>query len=336
MYISKVKVENFTAFDKAEIKFSTGLNIFIGENGTGKTHIMKLLYAACDVSKTKLSFADKLIKVFLPTNKAIGRLVKRSKVSSRCTAEITKSDSKLKISFSNHATIIDSATVTGAKAWCKESIQSVYIPVKEMLSNAPGFKSLYSMREIHFEEIYPDIIDRALLPSLKGKENKRTKLLNHLQRVMDGKIYHKNEEFYLKNKRGNLEFTLLAEGMRKLGLLWLLIQNGVLLKGSVLFWDEPETNLNPKLLGDVIEILLELQRMGVQIFLATHNYVILKEFDQRAKKEDKVKYHSFYYSNDKQSIALSAADKSYDLEPNMIGKAFDQIYDNEVKRALDL
>ena len=50
-----------------------------------------------------------------------------------------------------------------------------------------------------------------------------------------------------------LEFTLLAEGMRKLGLIWLLIQNGTLGNSSVLFWDEPETNLNPKLYGDVIE-----------------------------------------------------------------------------------
>ena len=44
-----------------------------------------------------------------------------------------------------------------------------------------------------------------------------------------------------------IEFTLLAEGLRKLGLLWLLIRNGSLKPGAVLFWDEPETNLNPKL-----------------------------------------------------------------------------------------
>ena len=45
-----------------------------------------------------------------------------------------------------------------------DGIESVYIPVKEMLSNAPGFQSLYSKREIHFEEVYRDILDRAYLP----------------------------------------------------------------------------------------------------------------------------------------------------------------------------
>ena len=76
--------------------------------------------------------------------------------------------------------------------------------------------------------------------------------------------------------------------MRKLGLLWVLVQNGVLQGGSVLFWDAPETNLNPSLFGEVIEVLLELQRIGVQVFLATHDYVILKELDLRAKSRDKV------------------------------------------------
>ena len=37
------------------------------------------------------------------------------------------------------------------------------------------------------------------------------------------------KDLKLLNKQGNMEFTLLAEGIRKLALLWLLIQNGTLL-----------------------------------------------------------------------------------------------------------
>ena len=159
-------------------------------------------------------------------------------------------------SFSNHATVSDSATITGAKSWVTVPIESVFIPVKEMLANAPGFRSLYAQREIHFEEIYSDILDRAYRPIPRGAPgSERKRLLDMLQKTMAGKVAVKDEEFFLRNKQGNLEFTLLAEGMRKLGLLWLLIQNGTLFKGSVLFWDEPETNLNPKLFGPLIDIL---------------------------------------------------------------------------------
>ncbi len=144
----------------------------------------------------------------------------------------------------------------------------------------------------------------------------------------------KDEEFFLRSRQGNLEFTLLAEGMRKLGLLWLLIQNGTLLTGSVLFWDEPETNLNPKLFGPLIEILLELQRMGVQIFLATHDYVILKELDLRKKKQDKLTFHSLYRKPESGEIACHTGDTYLDIHPNTVAEAFADLYDREVKRSL--
>lgn len=51
----------------------------------------------------------------------------------------------------------------------------------------------------------------------------------------------------------------------------------------MLFWDEPEANLNPALMGDVIEVVLALQRLGVQVFMSTHNYVMLKELDLRTQ-----------------------------------------------------
>ena len=122
-------------------------------------------------------------------------------------------------------------------------MEAAYIPVKDMMANAPGFRSLYEEREIHFEEVYADILRKAFLPLLKGPTDRDRKiLLNRLQAAMAGKVVAKNEEFFLRSKHGELEFTLLAEGFRKLGLLWILIQNGTLLKGSALFWDEPETN----------------------------------------------------------------------------------------------
>lgn len=40
MALKKIYLENFTVFDKMEIEFCEGINVFIGENGTGKTHIM--------------------------------------------------------------------------------------------------------------------------------------------------------------------------------------------------------------------------------------------------------------------------------------------------------
>lgn len=335
MALTRVKLERFTAFDHLDLELSPGINVFVGANGTGKTHIMKVCYSACDVSKTGGSLPEKLVEVFLPSNRRLGRLVKRRGKSVRGAVEISRKNRSLSASFSNHTKLARSAQVKGAAKWAASSIESVYIPVKEMLSNAPGGQSLYSQREIHFEAIYADILDRAYRPLPRGPmDQTRKRLLNNLQKTVDGKVSFQNEEFFLRNRQGNLEFTLLAEGMRKLGLIWLLIQNGTLSGGSVMFWDEPETNLNPKLFGTVMEILLELQRIGVQIFLATHDYVVLKELDLLKRSSDKVAFHSLYRST-KGEIECDTVGSYLDIHQNAIAEAFTNLYDREVERSLE-
>jgi predicted ATPase len=341
--IAEIKFENFTAFKKLRIEFSAGINIFVGSNGTGKTHILKTVYASCDITKSKKNFAEKILRVFMPSASQLGRLVKRQKVSARGSVEVFRSGpglldtGKLRLSFSNHATKIKSATIIGANNWCAIPIESVFIPVKEMLSNAPGFRSMYGSREVHFEEVYADIIDRALLPLMRGPADRdRKKILSHLQKTMEGKVTVKNEEFFLRNIQGNLEFSLLAEGIRKLGLLWVLIQNGTLLKGTVFCWDEPEANLNPKLLRNIVEILLSLQRMGVQIFIATHDYVLLKEFDLQKQDNDKVKFHSLYRDEETKEIKGHHTEDYLQIHPNTIQDTFIDLFDRDVKRDMEL
>lgn len=329
MTITKLFLKHFTAFEKLDLQLSSGINVFVGENGTGKTHLMKVIYAACDITKNEADFADKLNRVFLPSGRVLGRLVKRERGTSNCAIKVSRDKLKIRASFNNRAK--KDAKITGKIEWNKHKIECVFIPVKEMLSNAPGFRSLYEQREIHFEEIYRDIIDRAYLPVLRGPIDKnRKKLLNNLKKVFKGTVVVKNQEFFL----GNLEFTLLAEGIRKLCLLWLLIQNGTLMKGSVLFWDEPETNLNPKLFRVMIDILLELQRHGVQVFLATHDYMILKELDLEKESTDKISYYSLYRDKKTREIVCHAADRYLDVHPNAIADTFADLYDREVTRSL--
>jgi hypothetical protein len=230
----------------------------------------------------------------------------------------------------------DKAVVSGSpKQWSEHPMEAAYIPVKDMMANSPGFRSLYDAREIHFEEVYVDILKKVFLPVLKGPTDKSRKaLLETLQHAIDGKVVAKNEEFFLRNKHGELEFTLLAEGFRKMGLLWILIQNGTLLKGAALFWDEPETNLNPRLMQAVVGVLIELQRLGVQIFLSTHDYVILKEFDlQATKKTDKVLYHSLFRDEQSGQIAHHSSDSFLSIEPNAIDRTFGELVQRELRKS---
>lgn len=336
---TKIVFDRFTAFQKAELNLSPGINVLIGENGTGKTHILKAIYAAADVSVTKKSFAEKLTKVFLPSREHINRLVKRGVGRGSGSLEVFRKhgteELKLRLSINSWEDSYLKATLSGhKKTWFEHPVHSVFIPVKEMLANAPGFKSLYETRNIHFEEVYADIITKALLPPLRGPSDpSRKRITSILQKAIDGKVSVQKEEFFLRNKQGNLEFTLLAEGFRKLGLLWTLVQNGTLLNGSVLFWDEPEANLNPKLIKTLIEVLIELQRMGVQVLISTHNYTVLKEFDLQSQPTDSIYYHSLFRNPKTSYIEINSTDQYNLIDPNKILDTFTDMYDREIARS---
>jgi len=330
--ISSLKLYKFTVFDDIKIDFSPGVNIFIGRNGTGKTHILKVLYSLMSSHLDDERVEDKLVEVFLPKDKRIGRLVQRGVGVARADVEVVLDKKKNRISFSSR----ESDGVKAASSWKGISGgASVYIPVKEMLANAPGFLALYENREIHFESIYADILLKAYLPPLRGPQTgERKELMGMIQNVIEGRVLEKNGEFYLKNRQGELEFTLLSEGFRKLGLLWLLIQNGTLSKGTTLFWDEPETNLNPTMITFLVDILMYLQRIGVQIFIATHDYFVLKNFDFKAKETDAIRFFSLS-RNGKQKIESISGDSYQSIIPNAIDSSFAAVYDKEIEGLMD-
>lgn len=334
--LESITLRNFTAFTDLSLEFTPGVNLFIGENGTGKTHLLKVLYAALSsqrgIEQTRGdALARKLQSVFLPRNRQLGRLVHRVKGGATSQVAITRDGRNLTFEFTNQA----QDDLTFRSRWSTDIAPSVYIPVKEMLANAPGFRSLYSMREIHFEEVYADIIDKAYLPILKGAPSRERKmLLEMLQQAMDGRVVVKGEQFFLRNKQGELEFTLLAEGLRKLALLWLLIQNGTLLAGSTLFWDEPEANLNPSLIHTLVEILLHLQAQGVQLFIATHSYVVLREFGLHRTSDNRLSYFVLERDEERGVVARPAVDEYVLTLPNPVSDAYQRIYDEELQRSL--
>ncbi len=45
MKIKKLKLNNFMAFENAEMNWSDNINIICGENSTGKTTLLKVMYS---------------------------------------------------------------------------------------------------------------------------------------------------------------------------------------------------------------------------------------------------------------------------------------------------
>ena len=129
-----------------------------------------------------------------------------------------------------------------------------------------------------------------------------------------------------------------AEGYRKIGVLQRLLSNGSLNPGAAgpLLWDEPESNLNPKLMKDLVLALLELARNGQQIILATHDYVLLKWFDLLMEKGegDQVRFHVLSREAESGQVHRDSMDDYRAIEPNVIADTFSELTREQVARKM--
>lgn len=298
--IKTLSLSNFTVFVKATLNFSPCLNVILGENGTGKTHLLKLLYASLAVSwelrhksgadvPTKAQWqtflASKLVGVFRP--ESIGRLARRKQGRERCDVALEFDESELNLSFGFATNSKTEVSIEGLpQAW--SDFAPAYLPARELLTIYPGFVSVYEGRYLEFEETWRDTCLLLGVPSLKGpREASAAALLAPLEDAMGGKIVlDANGRFYLRTASGNMEMPLVAEGLRKLGMLAQLIANGTLLDQGYLFWDEPEANLNPRIVRQVASTIVDLALGGTQVFVATHSLFLLREIELLTARSD--------------------------------------------------
>jgi predicted ATPase len=112
-----------------------------------------------------------------------------------------------------------------------------------------------------------------------------------------------------------MEMPLVAEGLRKLAMLARLISTGVLLEQGYLFWDEPETNLNPKLIKTLAASLLHLADAGIQIFIASHSLFLLREVEilSRAPAYPSLRCRYFALASGDEGVTLEQGDQIDDL-----------------------
>ena len=332
MFLTKFKAKNFSIFENIEIPFNKGLNIFIGENGVGKTHIMKLLYAACQSSKHDISFSEKAIKLFRPNQSNIGQLVNKNNNIAKVLIE--SNISKIEMIFSTKTKKHDNAIIIEEK-WKEKmsNLTSIFIPTKEIISNIKNLD--INTKNIEFDDTYLDIIMAAKKNTSKDIDFiSKKKYFDILKKIDNVNIDIYNNKFYLNlGVQKKLEFNLAGEGLCKIGLLRQLIKNGTIKKDSILFWDEPETNMSPKYIPILAELLIMLENDGIQIFISTHSYFLAKYIEIKKNNKSNIQYISLY-KDEENKIQYEIAKEFELLEHNIIIDIFRQLYKEEVKISL--
>lgn len=343
MKVNRLKLNEFTVFNRAELDFSPGINVFIGANSTGKTHLLKLLYCLLktaenaysdSVSNEELiaaSLREKLARVFRPDDLSLGRLVRRRKAARiYATAWVETDRGEIGFRMNNRA----ANTEFELRPYDIGSPgTALFVPSREVLSVYEGFIQAYNKRELSFDEtVYDLCVALSGSPLRPTVAQEVSGLAKPLEEILGGQVVLKGNRFYRNNDAGLLEAHLLAEGLRKVASLLHLVQNGSLSPDGVLLWDEPEANLNPKLIAKFAGLIQDIAAQGVQVFLATHDFLLSQELSLAAEypQSSHTPMRFFALSLTKAGAAqVHAGDNLVELEPNPILDEFAAHYDRE-------
>lgn len=344
--LDDININDFTVFYDASIHLSHGINVFIGANATGKTHAMKLVYSLSRAWKEFESsepgaarrptsqFAEmiktKLAAVFRPHEGKLGRLVRRGRGRRKALIDVTVGGSRVRFSLSNLGRVdVERADSTAVPA-------SIFLPAREVLSIYPGFLAAYQNRELAFDETYYDLCLALSGSPLRGPRGEvASALWRPLGEHLRANVSFEGNTFYVSSEEdGIIEAHLVAEGIRKIASLMHLIANGSLMKNAILFWDEPEANLNPRIVKIVADFLVRLAAEGVQIVIATHDYLLTNELSLQAEyqtdavRNAPIRFFSFYRNED-HSVGIEHGSTLADLTQNPIMEEFEALYNRE-------
>ena len=312
--LEHLHIKNFTVFADTHFQFGPGLNVMVGNNGTGKSHVLKLGYAVTQTvafaeqirrNKPKdefdptdfqlsvsIALSSRLSAVFLPGTQ--NKLVRNTagEQDAQVSASFGAEDAHFSFSVKHSEQPLNSVDAEKSFQFSVESIATpIFIPAKEILSLMPDILGISKNNPDVFDSTYLDLATQLTIRVPKTPPVFAKPVLNKWAEIMQGEIQSEDGRFYFYPKNGaRFRVGLAAEGFRKLGTLSHLLAIGSLNKNATLFWDEPEANLNPALLRELAKVLSELARQGFQIILATHSMSLLKEFHilSRESKEEKL------------------------------------------------
>ena len=207
--IEQLVVRHFTLFQKARFSFGEKLNIIIGENGNGKTQILKLLYALTksayssrpgayaarvnDVpaeAETSWTIARNLEKVF---NVDLANLqshgVHDAALSCRMDY-VTERRQKSAIQF-GHFWEQKFSTFDQSFSIYPHMLTHIpiYLPARELLSIYPHFLSLSERYNLPYDGTYQDTIKLLGLPYLNEVPKAFKRIVNLLEKKLRGEIY---------------------------------------------------------------------------------------------------------------------------------------------------
>lgn len=337
--LNSFELKNFGPIRQLQCENLGPINLVIGRNGTGKTILLKALYSAMrtleayergnEPRSAAEILADKLYWTF--ETEKIGDLVSKG-ANNPLLLRLCFDDRKFLYEFGKDTT--KSIQRLENHTLPRDS-NSIYLPTKEVLSI---YQNILQAREINktfgFDDTYLDLARALRQPPVKGNNFQGfVKSRKHLKNILDGRVEYDKDSGRWQFKKGNQKFSIgtTAEGIKKIAILDTLLDNRYLDPQSIVFIDEPESALHPIAITKLLDIIVMLAESGIQFFMASHSYFVVKKLYLIAQKKKDLSV-VIISANDSQ---WSSENLSDGLPDNPIINESIRLYKEEVRLALE-
>ena len=282
--IKSFSIRNFGCIKNLQLDSLAKINLLVGPNSSGKSTLLKALYTGIRSAEMYKRGKDDRIFLSLFEEKLrwvfqVDSLTELVRIGQSEPAEI-----EIKTAYELMQMRLSPTGKPIASEWTgpkPRETNSVFIPAKEVISiQSIISKARFVDQTFGFDETYSDLCTALNLPTSKGKNyrnfaNSRKALKN----VTGGLVFYDiKKKKWMFTKDGNaLPIELASDGIKKIGILDTLLGNRYLSPKSVVFIDEIESSLYPEAISKLLEIVYSLSQTGIQFFISTHSYFVVKK-----------------------------------------------------------
>jgi len=336
--INSLELKNFGPIHQFKCEKLGNINLIIGGNGTGKTILLKALYSAMrtleeykrgnEPRNASEILADKLYWTF--EIEKIGDLVSKG-ADEPLSFKLRFDGQEFYYRFGKDTT----KSIQTLENHVRPRISnSIFLPTKEVLSlHHIILQSRELSKTFGFDDTYLDLARALRQPPTGGRNYQQFAMSRkNLSEILEGKVEYDEKLGRWQFKKGNQRFPIgvTAEGIKKISILDTLLGNRYLDQNSVIFIDEPESALHPAAISKFLDIIAMLAEFGIQFFMASYSYFVIKKLFLIAQKNEKLLIPIISVKDDSWDIA----NLREGLPDNPIIDESIQLYKEEVELAL--
>lgn len=319
--LMSLHVKNIGAFADIEVILGPGINIVTGPASSGKTHLLKILYATMN---SPVNISTSLAAAFDVVSPS--ELIHQRTISENAVLEAYFSNSGLKrgVISPGGVTIKDYIhTFTGR--------QVILIPSIEVLSLVK-----LENRPSSFIPCVPNSV-RRLFSIIVSKIKRPSEEVAVVQKCVSETIHGSLETTaYLPKFRTEDKLlrhpSLLSSTEARLGLLYGLLNTGTCDGSSIFLLDNPDTGLDAPSIISLAAVLTGLGNLGAQIVLTTQSYILVQYL---LLMQHIAPLQYILLEKDDNGTICASSSKDYSQIASYIDGPYTDLYDLKINKQLN-